>query len=307
MSDYYKHLVIGGANKCGTTSLFRYLADHPRICGSKVKEADFFNQSEISLATYQDYLDIFPATRGPNMYLLEGTPSYLDGGQATAAEVKRLIPEAQLIFVLRNPADRLVSFYRSKIGLTTSISHGMSLDQFADLALNIATGKVQPDCRQQRNIGWQVSKAAYASFLQDYLRFFDASQINVVLFDDFRDNPKSVVSDICRSLDLDDAYLDNYDFTIENKSRAHRNETIRTLGSKLNRNLEPLLNRIPAVRRFARATYNRLNTTDSDGVSLSPTNQDRLSDYFAPHNDALRILLEAEFGFAQFPGWLYSQ
>lgn len=307
MTDYYKHLVIGGANKCGTTSLFRYLADHTQICGSRVKEADFFNQSEISLATYQDYLDIFPSSRGSDMYLLEGTPSYLDGGQATAAEIKRLLPGAQLVFVLRNPADRLVSFYRSKIGLKTSISHGMSLDQFTDLALDIATGKVQPDCGQQRNIGWQITKAVYASFLQDYLRFFDAGQINVVLFDDFRDNPRSVVSGICRSLDLDDTYLDNYDFTIENKSRAHRNEAVRTIGSKLNRNLEPLLNRIPAVRRFARATYNRLNTTDSDGVSLSPTNQDRLSAYFAPHNDALRILLETEFGFKQFPGWLYSR
>ena len=304
MTDLYKHLVIGGANKCGTTSLFRYLADHPSICGSRVKEADFFNAPNVGSAAYEQYLSIFPASRPDDGYLLEGTPSYLDGGATTASEIKRILPDARLIFVLRNPTDRLVSFYKSKMGLKTSISHGMSLDQFAERAVDIATGKSEPDSLQQRNIGWQVSKAAYATFIREYLRYFDAAQISVYLFDDFKASPKSVVSSICRTLDLDDAYLDAYDFTVENRSRAHRNETVRTIGSKINRRLEPVLNRVPAVRRLARATYNRFNTTDSESMTLTTNVEERLSAYFAPHNAALRTLLESRFDHSRFPDWL---
>jgi hypothetical protein len=32
------NLIIGGAPKCGTSSLFQWLADHPEVCGSRVKE-----------------------------------------------------------------------------------------------------------------------------------------------------------------------------------------------------------------------------------------------------------------------------
>ena len=36
------NVVIAGAPKCGTTSLFAWLADHPDVCGSNVKEARYF-------------------------------------------------------------------------------------------------------------------------------------------------------------------------------------------------------------------------------------------------------------------------
>ena len=36
------NVIIAGTQKAGTTSLFRYLADHPSVCPSSIKEVDFF-------------------------------------------------------------------------------------------------------------------------------------------------------------------------------------------------------------------------------------------------------------------------
>ena len=36
------NLIVAGVSKCGSTSLFSYLAAHPDVCGSNVKETQFF-------------------------------------------------------------------------------------------------------------------------------------------------------------------------------------------------------------------------------------------------------------------------
>lgn len=307
MVESYRHLVIGGANKCGTTSLFRYLADHPEICGSSIKEANFFSGPDGGKASYEDYLDIFPGDRRAARWLLEGTPSYLDGGARIASKIKRLLPDAQLVFLLREPIDRLLSFYKSKLGLKTAISYGMTLDQFAEQALRIATGEIQASDRTEKDIGWQVSKADYAPFIKEYLQYFDKDRLTVVFFDEFRSNPKAVAARICRIAGLDSSYLDDYQFAIENRSRFHKSETIRTLGSKINKHLEPLLNRVPAARRLLRNTYNQMNTTDRPALSLSESNLESLKSYYAPRNQALRSLLQTDFGISEFPEWLSAE
>ena len=38
---------IVGAPRCGTTSLSRYLKDHPEVCFSRVKEPHFFSQNDL--------------------------------------------------------------------------------------------------------------------------------------------------------------------------------------------------------------------------------------------------------------------
>jgi hypothetical protein len=38
----HKYIIIGGSTKCATTSVFAYLASHPDIASSKVKESRFF-------------------------------------------------------------------------------------------------------------------------------------------------------------------------------------------------------------------------------------------------------------------------
>lgn len=112
--------LILGAAKSGTTSLYRYLVQHPRIRRARRKEIRFF---------YREY------AQGPNWYRAhfplalrrswerlrhgefatgEASPSYLFYPHA-AARAHALVPNAKLIAILRNPIDRAYSQYRHKV------------------------------------------------------------------------------------------------------------------------------------------------------------------------------------------------
>lgn len=103
-------LVIG-AMKCGTTSLYHYLAEHPEIGMSRRKETDFFIAGQGNWNRGRDwYRRQFPEApaRGecsPNYtkrHLFESVPERID----------IVCPEVQLIYLVRDPIERAISHYR---------------------------------------------------------------------------------------------------------------------------------------------------------------------------------------------------
>ena len=53
---------VVGAAKSGTTSLYRYLVQHPAIFMPKIKEPHFFGEWDLStgVSSLEEYLDCFP-------------------------------------------------------------------------------------------------------------------------------------------------------------------------------------------------------------------------------------------------------
>jgi hypothetical protein len=100
-------LVIG-AQKCGTSSLHNYLALHPDIeMPGAAKELDFFLDDTREESWYA------AQWRGGTPVRGEASPNYTnhpfhDGVPARAAA---LVPEAKLVYLVRDPIDRVVSHY----------------------------------------------------------------------------------------------------------------------------------------------------------------------------------------------------
>ncbi len=109
-------LVIG-AQKSGTSSLFRYLDQHPQVRGSVPKEVHYFSGG---FAPAPDayargegwYRAHFPkkAAMGQGVRAFEATPLYLLHPLA-AGRIHALMPAVKLVAVLRNPTDRALSHY----------------------------------------------------------------------------------------------------------------------------------------------------------------------------------------------------
>ncbi|MHA1988690.1 MAG: hypothetical protein ACW98D_18860, partial [Promethearchaeota archaeon] len=83
------NFIIGGVQKAGTTSLFRYLSDHPSICASSKKEVDLFvkhldAKSVISLEAYKEF---FSHCSNSNLMRLEASPSYLMNAKKIAENI----------------------------------------------------------------------------------------------------------------------------------------------------------------------------------------------------------------------------
>ena len=103
------NFIIIGASKCGTTSLFFYLSQHPQILPPHKKEIDFFNYNfDLGLSWY---LAHFPAIADGKQFITgEASPFYMYDPLARA-RIKQLFPDIKLIIMLRNPVKRTISEY----------------------------------------------------------------------------------------------------------------------------------------------------------------------------------------------------
>ncbi len=139
MDGALPNLIIIGAPKCGTTSLHNYLDAHESISMSRLK-SDFFLSTggtwERGLDWYRSQFDPSAAVRG------EGSTSYtsLPFSEGTAPRMKQVVPEAKLIYMVRDPFDRMASHYVQLAAMPSKITtlgnSGIETRPFAEAALD---------------------------------------------------------------------------------------------------------------------------------------------------------------------------
>lgn len=118
--------IIVGAQKSGTTALWNYLAKHPKVKPSLVKEIDFFVRDESYTQGDKYYHSFFPP-KLPNrrsMVSFDVSPSYLaskERSEICAQRIHAYNPSLKIIAILREPVSRAYSawnmyrnFYKSR-------------------------------------------------------------------------------------------------------------------------------------------------------------------------------------------------
>ena len=105
-------LIIIGAMKCATTSLFEYLSQHPAICPSVVKEPEFFTEHQEHQLPVRSYEEIWPSfDTARHRYALEASVGYTkfpaERGVAERMHEHGIRP--RLIYVVRDPIERIES------------------------------------------------------------------------------------------------------------------------------------------------------------------------------------------------------
>ncbi len=204
------NFIVIGAAKAGTTALYWYLAEHPQVFMSPLKETNFFafgldpegkplyGNPEVHrypVQTLADYEQLF-ADAGNAKAVGEASPIYLECPQA-AGRIRALIPRARIICCLRNPVDRAYSDYQMYLR-----SSGQRLDPARDLVPSAAW--VHPSSHWM-----EISR--YHAQLQRYFDAFPREQIHVYLFDDFRKNSLEVTQDVYRFLNVDPTFVPDMD------------------------------------------------------------------------------------------------
>ncbi len=110
-------LIIGGA-KCGTTSLYAYLMEHPNILPASMKEVGFFQHIRNTKTSF--YRSHFPLRR-QNKITGEASTVYFVHS-LVPKRVRELLPSVKLIVLLRNPVDRAYSGFNYMVNLGAQIS-----------------------------------------------------------------------------------------------------------------------------------------------------------------------------------------
>lgn len=100
--------IIVGAQKAGTTSLYRYLTSLPHISGASRKELHFFDKPYRFQQGKQWYEKHFIPRGFDGERFIESSPSYL-ARRDVPNRIKSMYPEMKIIILLREPVSRAYS------------------------------------------------------------------------------------------------------------------------------------------------------------------------------------------------------
>jgi len=298
-SSKLPNLLIVGVAKAATTSLFRYLAQHPDIFPADLKELRYFTPLRYGepLAPIGDYLAHFEQ-RTTERYALEATPGYFPGGRAVAEGIDVTLSLARVILSLRDPSDRCYSYFRF-VKSRVRIPQDMDFDSYLDRCEELHGLGV--DGERENQPFWGLGAGCYSTWLPSWTAVFE-DRLRVVFFDDVMTEPQASVMGICTWLGLDTDPVARFDFATDNKSEQYRHEHLQQVALALNRRAERFFTRHRRLKRGLARAYHR---TNSQPVGDRPSAQTwaRLEEFYRPHTAALSGQL-AQIGVTQQPGWL---
>ena len=292
------YLIIGGSTKCGTTSLYNYFCDHPEICRSIHKETRYFWGDEYKLPVRKlkmdntDSFDKLFSGCQPDQFLLEATPDYLYSKRSAEAIRETLKGNVFIIFILRNPIDRLKSWYRH------SILHGLipSDSVFEDY---ISMQIPEPEAGTPQYLR-AMEQGLYSKYLSHWYRIFGGGSVMVHYFENLLDEPQKVCGNICEQLGISDNYFVDYEFRPHNVSYGVKSHYVNNLFRGLQRRSRPLLSKLnPQVRdsikwvgRNVESIYTVLNQSNERLITEDISDERRVSlmQFYGPELQKLREL-----------------
>lgn len=300
------NLLIAGVVKGGTTSLFSHLSHHPDICGSSIKETCYFSafrygqldsryiQSTDPFKQYQEYFSHCKNQK----YIMEATPGYFEGGLTVTNEIKKQLGEdVKVIIILREPIDRLISFFKFKKSML-EIDKSLSLGEYLHHCESIP---LKERSKQSNNIFWGINGGFYANHLEDWINTFGDS-LKIVFFDHLKSDPYSLLQDICNWLEIDASIYDSYEFSIENKTINYKNKKLQEIALDINAFLEKFWRANPKVKRSLRAFYYMLNSNLAE-EDINDNSIGYLKSLYSPYNEKLSLQL-FKSGHTDKPKWL---
>ena len=113
-SNIKPNLFIVGAPRCGTTTLYHYLRQHPNIFMSGYKEPHYFGKDlrknkKLYFTNKEKYLDLF--TKGLGKKAIGEASSYYLFSSLAPKEIFQFNPRAKIIILLRQPTELLYSYH----------------------------------------------------------------------------------------------------------------------------------------------------------------------------------------------------
>ncbi|MEX1670637.1 sulfotransferase domain-containing protein [Zhongshania guokunii] len=294
----FPNLIIAGAPKCGSTSLFNYLVDHPEVCGSDIKETGYLFDKEYPLfknvkdgrnwykGGVSGYGDFFPKyNKSVHKVVVEATPDYMY--QLAIFDKLAQIPvKPDIVFILRDPAMRAYSLYKyakNNIGTAENIN---TFTEFVDLVSS--QDKLLNDRGILKNA---INHGIYINFIRRWIDELGRHKVHVYLFESMKGFPLEFMKGVAKDIGVRDEWYDGYKFSVENESFAVNSRAIHSRAKSIYRNFGGYV----PFKGAAKKAYKYFNTSKLTAITQEETELvNRLREFYLPHNLELASQLSVD-------------
>lgn len=180
---------IIGAAKAATTSLSSLLTMHPQAGMVRNKEPHFFSYDHFYKRGWDQYLRLFDHCIGAKA-IGDASTSYsrIRYHPAVVQRIMDRLPNARIIYMVRNPVERMESAY---------CEHASTPGGQIFRSINDAV----------RQMPMIIDSSRYWEVFDAYRRAFGESRIKIVWFEEYIVNTMAVFQDVCRFLEIDDTQV----------------------------------------------------------------------------------------------------
>jgi hypothetical protein len=228
------NFLIIGAMRSGTTSLWRYLRQHPQIYMPDLKEPrflasvlglgdEFYRFQRVCKShpacTFDDYIQLFRKARDENA-IGEASPHYLYLYRSTIPTIKHYLGDVKIIIILRNPADRAFSAYKHALLISNRRSpfkERLPFEKCLEIEEERRKNEVWPMMNFYKDVGF------YHKQVEAYMQNF--TRVKICLYDDLSNNTRGLVKDIFAFLGVDSSF--NPDVDIKHNESPHEKMFLR--------------------------------------------------------------------------------
>ena len=269
------NFLIVGVQKAGTTSIYNYLQEHPQVYMSSVKETNFLEkdwenlppeeQNKNGIVTLEKYSELFADVRD-EIAIGEASPNYLFHYKSSAARIKKYVPNAKLIIVLRNPVERAYS------------------DHLMHMRDAIGYRSLSEQIQHSSHKSFILRKGFYYAPIKYYFDQFGQEQIKVFFYDDLCDNSQEFMQKMYKYLGVDEEFVPNTANKAQvakipkNKAINHllkRNNILRNTAAKILKTAMPV-----ETRQKLRDRLINLNSQTKKQAHLSPEERQQLIELY---------------------------
>ncbi len=230
------NFIIAGVARCGTTSLYHYMKQHPQIGFSSQKEPKYFSSihlefphrgigddtvDSVVVKNPEDYYKLFNKLNGYKA-IGEASSDYLYFHKYTVDAIKKELGDVSIIISIRNPVDRAYSAYNNLV------RDGREKLSFME-ALNAEEERIANNWDWM----WAYKKGSlYAEAIEHFQREF--TNVKVILFDDLEKDPHIVLQEIFDFLNINTNVVINCETKYSNSGKP-KNFFIATLADRNNK------------------------------------------------------------------------
>lgn len=263
------NFLVIGAMKAGTTSLHRYLREHPQVFMPEEKELHFF-VAEKRWGRGRNWYEAQFAAAGDAIAVGEASPNYTKYPvfPGVPERIAKLLPDVRLIYLVRHPVDRFRSGYLDEV------RRGRQRNPIESTLAS--------------NPGY-LAASKYAMQLEQYLAHFPRDQLLVITSEDLQRQRVATMRVVHAFLGVDDV-----------APATLSEEFNRTEGKRMLRPVARRLRRLPGARgvaRLAPGASRRMGTRplDTTRAAISPAFDEQLRQLLGDDVRRLRGYLDEDF------------